>query len=152
MHGLSCSSLGHCFGHPSDVNTDPAPAQETNYSRQSRNNSGLPAADPVVSQPEALPCSPQEQQHKQPQRTLSCIYDHSTRAIKVNGTNLNSICYLQDADDGPCFKSPPGSFSLSQISEDDVEEEFSPEMELQYPQIPRPSIITRQSEVRIKTI
>ncbi|TNN37038.1 hypothetical protein EYF80_052797 [Liparis tanakae] len=57
-----------------------------------------------------------------------------------------------DADDGPCFKSPPGSCSLSQISEDDVKEEFSPEMELQYPQIPRPSIITIQSEVLINAL
>lgn len=148
MHGLPCSSLGQCFGNPSDVNTDPAPAQEPNNSRRSRNNNnhGPPAADPVVSQPEAL-CRPQEQQHKQPQRTVSCISDHSTRSIKVNGTN--SICHLQDTDEDPCFESPPACRSLSQSSEDEeLEMEFSPELELKYPQIPRPSIIIRRPEVR----
>ncbi|XP_037623368.1 uncharacterized protein LOC119486911 [Sebastes umbrosus] len=146
MHGLPCSSLGHCFGNPSDVNTDPTPAQEEpNNSRQSRNNHGLPAAGPVISQPEALPRSPLQQQHRQPQRTISCISDHSTRTIKVNGVDSNSICRLQDTDDAPCFESPPALCGLSQSSEEDeLEVEFSPELELKYPHIPRPSIIIRQ--------
>lgn len=148
MHGLPCSSLGHCFGNPSDVNTDPIPAQEPSNSRQSRNSHRLPASDPIVSQPEALPCSPQEQQHKPSQRTVSCISEHSTRTMKVNGTNSNSIRRLQDTDDEPCFGSPPACRSLSQSSEDgELEVEFSPELELNYPQIPRPSIIIRQSKV-----
>ncbi|KAK1887419.1 Cell division protein FtsZ [Dissostichus eleginoides] len=149
MHGLPCSSLGHCFGNPSDANTDPAPAQEPNNSRRSRNNNGLPAADPVLCQPEALPCSLQEQQHRQPHRTVSCISDHSSRTITVNGTNSNSIsiCHLQGADEELYFESPPACRSLSQSSEDDeLEGEFSPELELKYPQIPRPSIIIRQAE------
>ena len=147
MHGLPCSSLGQCFGNPSDVNTDPEPAQEPNNSRRSRNNNnhGPPAADPVVSQPEAFSCSQYEQQHKPPQRTISCISDHSTRSIKVNGTN--SIRHPQDPDEDPCFESPPSCRSLSQSSEDE-ELEFSPELELKYPQIPRPSIIIRRPEVR----
>ncbi|KAA8590185.1 hypothetical protein FQN60_014119, partial [Etheostoma spectabile] len=95
----------------------------------------------------ALPCSPQEQQHKQPQRTVSCISNHSTRTIKVNGTNSNSICHMQDTDDDPCLESPPDCYSLSQSSEDEeLDVEFSPELELKYPQIPRPSIIIRQPE------
>lgn len=150
MHGLPCSSLGHCFGNPSDVNTEPAPLQEPNDSRQSRNNHGLPAADPVISQPEAPPGSPQDQQHTQPQSvSVSYISSHSTRTRKVNGTNSNSICHPQDQDDDPCFESPPPCSSLSQSSEEDERElECSPELELKYPQIPRPSIIIKQPKVR----
>ncbi|XP_036962544.1 uncharacterized protein LOC119024151 [Acanthopagrus latus] len=150
MHGLPCSSLGHCFGYPSDVNTDPAPAQEPNSARRSRSSHGLPAADPVTSQPEGLPVSLQEQQqqqrqHEQAQRTVSCISTHSTRTRNVNGTNSNSICHLQDAGEAPCFESPPPSRSLSQSSEEDeLELDCSPELELKYPQIPRPSIIIRK--------
>ena len=150
MHGLPCSSLGHCFGRPSEVNPDPAPAQEPNNSRRSRNSHGLPAAEPVTSQPEALPASLQEeQQHKQPEGTVSCISTRSTRTRKVNGTNSNSICHLQDAGDNLCFESPPPCRSLSQSSEEDeLELDCSPELELKYPQIPRPSIIIRQPKVR----
>lgn len=153
MHGLPCSSLGHCFGYPSDVNTDPAPAQEPNSARRSRSSHGLPAADPVTSQPEGLPVSLQEQQqrrqHEQAQRTVSCISTHSTRTRNVNGTNSNSICHLQDAGEAPCFESPPPSCSLSQSSEEDeLELDCSPELELKYPQIPRPSIIIRKPKVR----
>ncbi|GLD68824.1 uncharacterized protein AKAME5_002013700 [Lates japonicus] len=145
MHGLPCSSLGHCFGNPSDVNTDPAPPQEPNNSRQSRNSNGLPAADPVISQPQVQSDSPRDQQHQQTQRTVSCISSHSIRTRKVNGTNSNSICHPQEQDNGPCFESPPPCHSLSQSSEDDeLELECSPELELKYPQIPRPSIIIRQ--------
>lgn len=145
MHGLPCSSLGHCFGNPSDVSTDPAPAQEPNNSRRSIN--GLSSTDPVISQPEAQPDIPQEQQHRQSQRTVSYISTHSSRTRKVNGTNSNSICHQQDTDDGPCLESPPPCHSLSQSSEDD-ELDCSPELELKYPQIPRPSIIIRQPKVR----
>lgn len=151
MHGLPCSSLGHCFGYPSDVNTDPAPAQEQNSSRRSRSSHGLPAADPVTSQPEGLPVGLQEQQqqHEQAQRTVSCISTHSTRTKHVNGTNSNSICHLQDAGEDPCFESPPPCRNLSQSSEEDeLELDCSPELELKYPQIPRPSIIIRKPKVR----
>ncbi|KAI9529907.1 hypothetical protein NQZ68_008146 [Dissostichus eleginoides] len=45
---------------------------------------------------------------------------------------------------------PAGPSHLSQSSEDDeLEGEFSPELELKYPQIPRPSIIIRQAELKI---
>lgn len=143
MHGLPCSSLGHCFGNPSDVNTDPAPSQEPNTSRQSRNNHEFQPEVPVIFQPEPLPGIPQEQQ-----RTVSSIPNHSTRNRKVNGTNSNSICGLQDKDDEPCSESPPPCHSFSQSSEDDeLELERSPELQLKYPQIPRPSIIIRQPKV-----
>ncbi|KAG8012605.1 hypothetical protein GBF38_020425 [Nibea albiflora] len=143
MHGLPCSSLG-CFGNPSDVNTDPAPAEERNNSRQSRTNHGHPATDPITSQPEVLPCGLHEPQHKQPQRTVSCISTHFTRTRKVNGTNSNSICRRQDTGDDPGFESPPPCRSDSQSSDDDeLELDYSPELKLKYPQIPRPSIIIR---------
>lgn len=149
MHGLPCSSLGHCFGNPSDVNTDSTPPQEPNNSTRSRNSNGLPAADPVISQPQVQSDSPQDQQHQQTQRTVSCISSHSTRTRKVNGTNSNSNCHPQDQDNGLCFESPPPCHSLSPSSEDDeLELECSPELELKYPQIPRPSIIIRQPKVR----
>lgn len=147
MHGLPCSSLGHCFGNPSDVNTDPAPPQEPTSSRQSRNNNGLPAADPVISQPEVGLPQAEDQQHIQPHRTVSCDSSHSTKARKVNGTNSNSAC--QDQNDNQCFESPPSCRGHSQSSEDDeLELECSPELELKYPHIPRPSIIIRQPKVR----
>lgn len=146
MHGLPCSSLGHCFGNPSDVNTDPETAEQPNHSRCSRNNHRLPAADPVISQPEALPGSSQTQRHKQPQRTVSCISTHSTRTRKVNGTT--SVCHPQGTDDDPSFEPPPPCLSLSQSSDDELELDCSPELELKYPQIPRPSIIIRQPKVR----
>lgn len=139
MHGLPCSSLG-CFGNPSDVNTDPAPAEEQNNSRQSKTNHGHPATDPITSQPEALPCSLHEPQHKQPQRTISCISAHSTKTRKINGINSNS---------DPCFESPPTCRSDSQTSDDDeLDLDYSPELKLRYPQIPRPSIIIRVPKVR----
>lgn len=147
MHGLPCSSLAHCFGNPSDVNTDPAPPQEPTSSGRSRNNNGLP----VISQPEVSTGIPQaeDQQHKQPHRTVSCISSHSTGARKVNGINSNSACHLQDQNDDHCFESPPPCRSLSRSSEDDeLEVECSPELDLKYPHIPRPSIIVRQPKVR----
>ncbi|XP_060892949.1 uncharacterized protein LOC132973475 [Labrus mixtus] len=146
MHGLPCSSLGHCFGNSSDVNPDPAPPrEESNNSRQSRNNHRLP--DPIISQPEALPSRPREEQHKHTQRTISCISTHSTITSKVNGSHSISVCSMQDADDHPCFESPPPCHSLSQSSEDEeLEFDCSPELEMKYPQIPRPSIIIRQSK------
>lgn len=147
MHGLPCSSLGNCFGNPPDVNPDPAPPLEPNNSRQSWINRELPAADPVVSQPETLPGSPQE--HQQPHRTVSRISTHSTTSRKVNGTSTNSIRHQQNQDDVPCFDSPPPCRSLSQSSEDDeLELECSPEPERKYPQIPRPSIVILRSKVR----
>lgn len=143
MHGLPCSSLGHCFGNPSDVNTDPAPSQEPNPSRQSRNNNLPQAEDPVIFQPEPLPGIPQEQQ-----RTVSFISTCSTKTRKVNGTNPNSICHLQNKDDDTCSESSPPCHNFSQSSEDDeLELECSPELQLKFPQIPRPSIIIRQPKV-----
>lgn len=149
MHGLPCSSLAHCFGNPSDVNSDPTVAQEPNSSRRSRNNHEPPATDVITSQPEAVASGRQEQQHKQPQRTISCISTYSTRARKVNGTSSDALCHLPDTDDDPCLGSPPPCHSLSPSSEDDeLEMDCSPELQLKYPQIPRPSIIIRQPKVR----
>lgn len=143
MHGLPCPSLGHCFGNPSDVNTDPTPSVETNSSRLSKRNY---APDPVITQPESLQEQPQ---HKQPQRTVSCISNHSTRTRRLNGTNSNSVCW--DKHDNPSFESPPPCQSFSESSEDELELECSPELELKYPQIPRPSIIIKQHKVRTNT-
>lgn len=143
MHGLPCSSLGHCFGNPSDVNTDPGPSQEPNPSRQSRNNNVLQAEDPVIFQPEPLPGIPQERQ-----RTVSSISTCSTKTGKVNGTNPNSVCHLQNKDDDTFSESSPPCHNFSQSSEDDeLELECSPELQLKFPQIPRPSIIIRQPKV-----
>ena len=144
MHGLHCSSLGQCFGYPSEGNTDPATTQEPNISTESKENHGFPAAAPVTSQPGALPDSLQEQQHEQLHKTLSHISTCSTTA----STNSNSICYVQDADDGHCFVSPPPSLSASRSSEDDeLESECSLQLELKYSQIPRPSIVIRLPKV-----
>lgn len=148
MHGLPCASLGHCFGHPSDVNTDPAPAQDSNYSKQNRNESRLAAADPVTSQPDAAPCSAQQQQrYKHPQKNVNYITDHSTRTLKVTNSQ-HSVCHRQEVDEDPSFESPPACHSPSQSSEVDEEGESRPETELKCPQIPRPSIIIRPCKVR----
>ncbi|KAM3609746.1 uncharacterized protein V6R79_019737 [Siganus canaliculatus] len=148
MHGLPCSSLGTCFGNPTDVNTEPAPTQEPDTSIHNRNNQGLPAAGPVISQPGALSgCLQQQQQHKQPQRTVSSISTHSTGTAKINGTNSKSMCHLQDPGDSICFGSSPLHSNISQSSEDDeMDLDCSLGMELKYPQIPRPSIIIRQPQ------
>lgn len=143
MHGLPCSSLGHCFGNPSDVNNDPATAQEPTISNQSKDSHGPPVA-PVTSQPEARPNNIQDRQNGQPQRTVSCISPSSTN---VNGTNSDSVCHLQDTDNDFCFESPALSHSVSQSSEDgELDLDCGLELEL-YPHIPRPSIIIRQHEV-----
>lgn len=151
MHGLPCSSLGHCFGNPSDVNTDPATVQEPNISNQRKDSHGPPVA-PVTSQPEARPSNTQDQQTGQPQRTVSCISTPSTRTRNVNGTNSNSIGHLQDTDDDFCLESPALSHSVSQSSEDgELDLDCSPELE-QYPHIPRPSIIIIQHKVRSQSV
>ncbi|KAK2842193.1 hypothetical protein Q5P01_012393 [Channa striata] len=139
MHGLPCSSLGHCFGNPPDVNSDPGPSHEPHSSRQSRNNHGLSGADPVICQPEPRPRILKEQQ-----RTVSSTSTCSDRIKKVNGTNSDSV--QQDKVDDPCSESPPSCHSFSQSSEDDglETESCSPELQLKYPQIPRPSIVIRQ--------
>lgn len=151
MHGLPCSSLGHCFGNPNDVNPDTATSQEPNISAQSKDNHGLSAAAPVTSQPGALPSSLQEQQHEQPQRTVSYISNNSTGTTKVNGTSSSAACRLQGTDVDLCFESSQLSQSVSQSSEDDeLESECCLEPELKYPQIPRPSIIIRQPKVSLE--
>lgn len=143
MHGLPCSSLGHCFGNPSDVNADSTPSLEPSNSKQSRDNHGLQAEDPVIFQPEPLPGIPQEQQ-----RTVSSISSCSTRTRNANGTSSNSISRPQNKNDDPFSESPPPRRSFSQSSEDDeLEIECSPELQLKFPQIPRPSIIIRQPKV-----
>lgn len=143
MHGLPCSSLG-CFGNSSDVSTDPIPPQETDSSRQSRNNHESHAEFPVVCQPETLPGIPQEQR-----RTASAVSKRSTRTNKVNGTSSNSTCGLQgEDDDDVCSELPPACHNVSLSSGDeDLDLECSPELQLKFPQIPRPSIIIRQPKV-----
>lgn len=148
MHGLPCSSLGHCFGNPSDVSPDPSSVPEPNISTQSGSSNGPPAA-PVTSQPEAVLRSRQELQHKQPGRTISCSTSYSNRIRNVNGTNVNSVCHPQGTDDALCSESPRLSLSASQSSEDDeLDFECGLELKLNYPHIPRPSIIIGQLKVR----
>lgn len=148
MHGLPCSSLGHCFGNPSDVSPDPSSVPEPNISTQSGSSNGPPAV-PVTSQPEAVQRSRQELQHEQPGRTISCSTSYSNRIRNVNGTNANSVCHPQGTDGALCSESPRLSLSASQSSEDDeLDFECGLELELNYPHIPRPSIIIRQRKVR----
>lgn len=150
MHGLPCSSLGDCFADPSEGSSDPSSSQEPSFSTQSKNEHNLSATSPVTSQPEVLPGL--HEQHQQPsERTDSQISACSSRARKLNGSNsISSKCHRQDADDEVCFESPPINYSISQSSEGDEEEEesdLSPATELKYPQIPRPSIVIRLSQV-----
>lgn len=152
MHGLPCSSLGDCFDDPSEGSSDPSSSQEPSFSTQSKNEHNLSATAPVTSQPEALP-GLHEKQHQPSERTDSQISACSSRARKLNGTNsISSDCYQQDADDEVCFESPPINYSISQSLEGEEEEEeeesdLSPATEPKYPQIPRPSIIIRSSQV-----
>lgn len=141
MHGLPCSSLGHCFGSLSDVSTNAAPSVESNMNN--RNNEGLPAADPVLSQPEIMPGSPQEAQRKQAERTFSCV-SRSTRSMELNVTISN--CFMEDTHEDMCLESPPPSNHFSESSGDELESEWSLELE-KYPRIPRPSIIIRHPKV-----
>lgn len=146
MHGLPCSSLGHCFDDPGEGSSDPPSSQEPSFSTESKDEHNLSA--PVTSQPEVLPglC---EHQRRPSERTASQISTCSSRAGRLNGTNsVSSNCHRPDTDDEVCFESSPISYSISQSSEDEEEEsDFSPEMELKYPQIPRPSIIIRLPQV-----
>lgn len=151
MHGLPCSSLGDCFDDPSEGSGDLSSSQEPRFSIHRENDHNLSATAPVTSQPEALPGLP-EQQHQPSERTDSRISACSSRATKLNGTNsISSNCYQQDADAEVCFESPAINYSISPSSEDDDEEEeesdLSPSTENKYPQIPRPSIIIRLSQV-----
>lgn len=149
MHGLPCSSLGHCFGSPSDVSPDPSSAPGSNVTSQNSRSEGPPAA-PVTTQPEAPTSSRHHPQQEQPQRSVSCSATHSPRIRSVNGVGSSFVCRLQSAADGGiCFESPRRSPSASQSSEDDdLDFDYSPEAELKYPHIPRPSIIIRQPQVR----
>lgn len=152
MHGLPCSSLGDCFDDPSEGSSDPSSSQEPSFSTQSKEDHNLSATAPVTSQPEVLP-GLNEQQHQPSERTDSQSSACPSRARKLNGTNSISLnCHRQDADDEVCFESPPINYSISQSSEGDEEEEeeesdLSPATENKYPQIPRPSIIIRFSQV-----
>lgn len=148
MHGLPCSSLGDCFDGPGEASGDPSSSEEPSFSTQSMDDHNLSATAPVTSQPEVLP-GLRERQHQPPQRTDSQISACSSRARKQNGTNsISSNCHRQDADDEVWFQSPPVSYSVSQSSEGEEEEsDFNPATKSQYPQIPRPSIIIRLSQV-----
>lgn len=149
MHGLPCSSLGYCFGNSSDVNTDSAPSAESNGSVNNRNNNGLSAANPVTSQPaETTLSSSQEEQHKQFQRTFTCMSSNSRRSRNLNATKSNSGHYMQDKGEDSYFESPPTGTNLSESSEDELMLERSPELEQRYSHIPRPSIVIRWPKVR----
>lgn len=149
MHGLPCSSLGHCFGSPSDISPDPSSAPESNVSSQNSCSRGPPAV-PVTVQPEAPMGSRHHPQQEQPQRGVSCSATHPVRIRSVNGVGSSFVCRLQGATDGGlCFESPRQSLSVSQSSEDDDSDfDYSPEAELKYPHISRPSIVIRQPQVR----
>lgn len=152
MHGLPCSSLGHCFGNPSDGNPDPAPpfpSQEARNLRRSRNvHNKRPDSGAVISQPKAQSISAQE--HEQPHKTtVSVVSTSSTKAKKGNGITINSVCKPQYQDNGLGWESPMPCSDLSQTSEcEELEEENSPELELKYTHIPRPSITIVQPQVQ----
>lgn len=145
MHGLPCSSLDQCFGHPSDANTGPSPAAEPNNSILNRNNNGVPAATPVLSQPRTISSSPLEIQHKPLQRTFSFVSSCSTTSRNLISTHSNSKCYIQEEDQGEDQSPAPSPLvrNLSGRSGDGC-----PEVELKPPQIPRPSIIRSAAMVR----
>uniref|UniRef100_A0A3P8UX36 Family with sequence similarity 107 member B n=2 Tax=Cynoglossus semilaevis TaxID=244447 RepID=A0A3P8UX36_CYNSE len=150
MHGLPCSSLGHCFGNPSDGNPDPAPpfpSQEARNLRRSGNvHNKRPDSGAVISQPKAQSISAQE--HEQPHKTtVSVVSTSSTKAKKGNGITINSVCKPQYQDNGLGCESPMPCSDLSQTSEcEELEEENSPELELKYTHIPRPSITIVQPQ------
>lgn len=149
MHGLPCSSLGDCFHSPSEGSGDASSTEGPSCSSQSMNDHNLSATAPVTSQPEVLP-GLRERQHQPPERTDSHISACSSRARKQNGTNsVSSNCHRQNADDEVCFQSPAINYSVSLNSEGGEEEEsdFNPATKPKYPQIPRPSIIIRLSQV-----
>lgn len=148
MHGLPCSSLGHCFGSPSDVNPDPSSAQESNVASQNNCSEGPPVA-PVTAQPEAPMSGRHHPQHVQPQISVGCSAAYTARISGMNGIGSSFVCRLQGAADGGlCFESPRLSLSASQSSEeDDLDVDYSPAADLNYPHIPRPSIIIRQPQV-----
>lgn len=147
MHGLPCSSLGHCFGTPNDVGPDPPSVQETNVTSPE----GPPAA-PVTVQPEAQTSIRQHLQPGPPQISVSCSATYSARISSLNGIGSRLVCRLQGAADGGLGPESPrlSSHSASQSSEeeDDLDVDYSPEVDLSYPHIPRPSIIIRQPQVR----
>lgn len=148
MHGLPCSSLGHCFDDPSEGSSDPSSSPEPSFSTQSKDDQNLSATAPVTSQPEVLP-GLQEQQHQPSGRTTSQVSACSSRARRLNGSSsVSSHCHWKDTMEEDCFDSPPTSHSIPQSSEEDEEDsDLSPKMELKYPQIPRPSIIIRLPQV-----
>lgn len=148
MHGLPCSSLGHCFGSPSDVSPDPSSVQESNVTPQNDRREGPPAA-PVTAQPEAPTSGRHHPQHEQPERIVSCSATYSARISSLNGISSSFVCRLQAAaDSGLCFESPRLSLSASRSSEDDdLDVDYSPAADLNYPHIPRPSIVIRQPQV-----
>lgn len=148
MHGLPCSSLGHCFDDPSEDSSEPSSSQEASFSTQSKDDHNLSATAPVTSQPEALPGF-HEQHHRPSVRTTSQISACSSRGRRLNGTNsVSSNCHQQDTVAEDCFESLSVSHSISQSSEDkEGESSFNPKMEPKYPQIPRPSIIIRLPQV-----
>lgn len=148
MHGLPCSSLGHCFDDPSEGSSDPSSSQEPSFSTQSKDDHNLSAPAPVTSQPEVLP-GLHTQQDRLSDRAASQISACSSGPRRLNGTNsISSTCHRLDTGGEVCLEIPPISFSVPQSSEDeDGESDLGPEMEPKYPQIPRPSIIIRLPQV-----
>ncbi|KAG7216108.1 hypothetical protein INR49_007860 [Caranx melampygus] len=69
----------------------------------------------------------------------------AARGKQSSATVYSRMDMAADQNDDQCFESPPACRSISRSSEDDEQElECSPELELKYPHIPRPSIIIRQ--------
>ncbi|KAK7892169.1 hypothetical protein WMY93_024132 [Mugilogobius chulae] len=134
MHGLPCASLGSCFDDPSEVNVEPS--QELDISLPRVNSDPLPAEQkkPVVSQPKPTSAPKEEAQNPEP-RTVSYVADHSK-----NGQIQN--VQLSEQEEDVCLES---SVSLSVHSEEE-DSDYCPEVDLSYPQIPRPSIIRYTEE------
>lgn len=148
MRGLPCSSLAHCFGYPSEANTGPSPSAEPNNTILNRNNNGLPAANPVVSQPQTISSSNLEKQHKPLQTTFSFVPSCSTTSGNLISTYSTSKCFMQEENQGEDQSLAPSALVRNLSGRSDDELKGCPKLELKFPQIPRPSIIRSEAKVR----
>ncbi|CAL8263613.1 unnamed protein product [Merluccius merluccius] len=151
MHGMPCSALNHCFGSdPSDVSTDQLPSQGPDgSSRCSRTDPGghdPPGAEPVLSQPEPKPCGgggggkvvvEYSQSDWRCESLTSARSAH--RHLDRHGSEHS---HWLPTGEGELFGSR--NSSVSQSSEEYLDDDGGPRWALQYPLIPRPSIIIRQ--------
>ncbi|KAK0153699.1 hypothetical protein N1851_004518 [Merluccius polli] len=151
MHGMPCSALNHCFGSdPSDVSTDQLPSQGPDgSSRCSRTDPGgldPPGAEPVLSQPEPKPCGgggggPVVVEYSQSDWRCESLTSARSAHRHLDRHGSEHSHWLPTGE-GELFGSR--NSSVSQSSEENLDDDGGPRWALQYPLIPRPSIIIRQ--------